>query len=75
MPFWWKKPTIDDQVIELKMSSSTLNRQYKKCESQALDYQKKMKAVCFLVLLLMNRKSLREIMRQLEYMQMYLLKK
>lgn len=44
MPFW-KKPTIDDQVIDLKMSSKTLNRQYKKCMDEASAYERKMKAV------------------------------
>lgn len=45
MPFWSKKPTIDDQVIDLKMSAKTLNRQYKKCMDEATMYEKKMKAV------------------------------
>ncbi|KAK8804649.1 hypothetical protein JH06_3226 [Blastocystis sp. subtype 4] len=43
MPFW-KKPSLEDQVIELKMTSRSLNAQYKKAEQEAKNYEKKMKA-------------------------------
>lgn len=44
MPFW-KKPSLEDQVIDLKMTSRSLNAQYKKAEQEAKSYEKKMKAV------------------------------
>ena len=43
-PFW-KKPTLQDQVIELKMSSRMLNSQYKKCMQESANYEKKVRAV------------------------------
>lgn len=45
MPFWKKKPTLEDQVIELKISSKTLNSQYKKCEAEAKRYEKMVRQV------------------------------
>ena len=44
MPFW-KKPSLEDQVSDLKMTSRSLNAQYKKAEQEAKSYEKKMKAV------------------------------
>ena len=49
MPFWSKKPSIQDQVIELRMSAKALERQYKNCEAEAAKYQKKMEAVRWLL--------------------------
>lgn len=42
---FFKKPSLEDQVIELKMTSRTLNAQYKKAEQEAKNYEKKMRAV------------------------------
>lgn len=46
MPFWSKKPSLDDQVIDLKMTSRTIAQQQKIAERQAKQYETKMKAVC-----------------------------
>lgn len=70
MPFW-KKPTIDDQVIDLKMSSKTLSRQYKKCMDESAAYEKKMKAVWYLYALWSSRKLLSTIKKQLKFMLKY----
>ena len=45
MPFWRKKPTLEDQVIELKISARTLNSQYKKCEAESKKYERMVKQV------------------------------
>lgn len=42
---FFKKPSLEDQVIELKMTSRTLNAQYKKAEQEAKNYENKMRAV------------------------------
>lgn len=45
MPFWRKKHTLEDQVIELKISARTLNSQYKKCEAESKKYERMVKQV------------------------------
>ena len=42
---FFKKPSLEDQVIELKMTSRTLNAQSKKAEQEAKNYENKMRAV------------------------------
>ena len=44
MPFWSKKPTLEDQVIDLRMSSKMMDNQYKRCMKESVVYEKKMKA-------------------------------
>ena len=50
MPFWSKKPSLDDQVIDLKMTARTIAQQQKMAEKQAKTYENKMKAVCIVYL-------------------------
>lgn len=45
MPFWSKKPTVEDQVIELKMTAKTIAMQQKNAEKQAKVFENKMMAV------------------------------
>ena len=45
MPFWSKKHTLEDQVIDLRMSSKMMDNQYKRCMKESVVYEKKMKAV------------------------------
>lgn len=45
MPFWSKKPTVEDQVIELRMTAKTIAMQQKNAEKQAKVFENKMMAV------------------------------
>ena len=45
MPFWSKKPSLEDQVIDLRMSAKMLDNQSKRCTKESNVYEKKMKAV------------------------------
>ena len=46
MPFWSKKPSLEDQVIDLRMSSKMLDNQSKRCVKESKIYEKRMRDVC-----------------------------
>ena len=45
MPFWSKKPSLEDQVIDLRMSSKMLDNQSKRCLKESKVYEKRMRSV------------------------------